>query len=59
MLTEQLLAQRWHCSTSHLQRWRVANKGPSYLKIGGKVLYRIEDIRAYEAASLVKTRAEA
>lgn len=59
MLTEQLLAQRWYCSTSRLQRWRAANTGPSYLKIGGKVLYRIEDIRAYEAASLVKTRAEA
>ena len=59
MLTEQLLAQRWHCSNSRLQRWRAANTGPSYLKIGGKVLYRTEDIRAYEVASLVKTRAEA
>ena len=59
MLTEQLLAQRWHCSNSRLQRWRTASTGPRYLKIGGKVLYRIEDIRAYEVASLVKTRAEA
>ena len=43
LLTEQLLAQRWFCSTSRLQRWRMDEKGPSYLKIGGKVLYRLED----------------
>ena len=56
LLTEQVLAQRWHCSTSRLQRWRAANTGPSYLKIGGKVLYRQEDIRTFEVAHLVKTQ---
>jgi hypothetical protein len=55
LLTEQMLAERWHCSASRLQRWRAANTGPNYLKIGGKVLYRQEDVRAYEAAHLVKT----
>ncbi len=55
LLNEQMLAQRWHCSTSRLQRWRAMNTGPNYLKIGGKVLYRQEDVRAYEAAHLVKT----
>jgi hypothetical protein len=55
LLTEQMLAERWHCSASRLQRWRARNTGPTYLKIGGKVLYRQEDVRAYEAAHLVKT----
>jgi len=55
LLTEQMLAERWHCSASRLQRWRAANTGPTYLKIGGKVLYRQEDVRAYESAHLVKT----
>ncbi len=55
LMTEQMLAQRWHCSASRLQRWRAANTGPNYLKIGGKVLYRQEDVRAYETAHLVKT----
>ena len=55
LLTEQMLAERWHCSASRLQRWRAANTGPAYLKIGGKVLYRQKDIIAYEAAHLVKT----
>ena len=55
LLTEQMLAQRWHCSASRLQRWPAANTGPTYLKIGGKVLYRQEDVSAYETAHLVKT----
>jgi len=55
LLTEQMLADRWHCSASRLQRWRAANTGPTYLKIGGKVLYRQEDVSAYETAHLVKT----
>jgi hypothetical protein len=55
LLTEQMLAERWYCSTSRLQRWRAANTGPTYLKIGGKVLYRQEDVSAYETVHLVKT----
>lgn len=31
LLTEQMLAMRWHCSTSRLQRWRADQKGPAYL----------------------------
>jgi hypothetical protein len=59
LLTEQMLAHRWHCSISRLQRWRSASTGPVYLKIGGKVLYRMDDIRAYESASVVKPRGHA
>jgi hypothetical protein len=55
LLTEQMLAERWHCSASRLQRWRAANTGPTYLKIGGKVLYRQVDVSAYETAHLVKS----
>lgn len=56
LLTEQMLAHRWHCSTSRLQRWRIDNRGPAYLKIGGKVLQRLADIHEYEAAHVVKTQ---
>lgn len=55
LMTEKMLAERWHCSASRLQRWRAANQGPMYLKIGGKVLYRIEDIRGFEAIHVVRT----
>jgi hypothetical protein len=58
LLTEQMLALRWHCSTSRLQRWRANQKGPTYLKIGGKVLYRLEDLRQYEKAHIVQAKAD-
>jgi len=54
LVTEKLLAQRWYCSTSRLQHWRSKGEGPAYLKIGGRVLYRISDIRDYETKHLVK-----
>ncbi len=35
-----------------LERWRFQRTGPSYIKVGGRVLYRIEDIEAFEAMRL-------
>jgi hypothetical protein len=46
------LAQRWRISARTLERWRWLGLGPRYLKIGGRVVYRIEDIQAYEAAKM-------
>lgn len=54
LLTEKMLADRWVCSVARLQRWRTVGEGPPYLKIVGKVLYRLKDIDAYEEASLVR-----
>ncbi len=54
LLTEKMLADRWVCSVARLQRWRSVGEGPPYLKIVGKVLYRLKDIEAYEEASLVR-----
>jgi hypothetical protein len=44
------LAARWHISWKTLARWRWTGDGPRFLKVSGKVLYRLEDIEAYEAA---------
>jgi hypothetical protein len=49
-LTETMLAARWHCSRSRLQHWRCDTKGPRFVKIGGRVLYALEDVRAFEYA---------
>ena len=54
LLTEKMLADRWVCSVARLQRWRTVGEGPPYLKIVGKVPYRLKDIEAYEEASLVR-----
>jgi hypothetical protein len=44
------LARRWSISPRTLERWRWLTQGPAYLKVGGRVVYRLEDIEAYEAA---------
>jgi hypothetical protein len=49
-LREKLLARRWGLSPRTLERWRHDTHGPAYSKIGGRIVYRINDIEAYEAA---------
>jgi hypothetical protein len=46
------LAHRWRISARTLERWRWQAQGPAFLKIGGRVVYRLADIAAYEAAQL-------
>lgn len=53
LFSEQMLADRWLCSVSRLQRWRTTSEGPAYLKIVGKVLYRLKDIQAFEDECLI------
>jgi hypothetical protein len=47
-LTQTELAQRWRISPRTLERWRWLRQGPLYLKIGDRVVYRIEDIQTFE-----------
>ena len=52
------LAARWRLSVRTLERWRPQHKGPSFLKLGGRVVYRIEDIEAFEASHRKGTSAD-
>ncbi len=45
------LSRRWSLSPRTLERWRWLGLGPAYLKIGGRVVYQLEDIQAFEAQS--------
>ncbi len=47
-LTQQQLGQRWYLSPRTLERWRWEGAGPPHVKIGGRILYRLTDIEAYE-----------
>ncbi|MGW6131338.1 helix-turn-helix transcriptional regulator [Cellulomonas sp. NPDC055163] len=53
LLSETDLAARWQVSRSNLADARSAGRGVPYVKIGFRVRYRLADIEAYEAASLV------
>ncbi len=51
-LNQVELSRRWGISPRTLERWRWLGEGPAYLKIGGRVVYRIEDVERYEAEQL-------
>lgn len=51
-LNQIQLSRRWCLSPRTLERWRWLKTGPTYLRAGGRILYRLEDIEAYEKASL-------
>jgi hypothetical protein len=51
-LNQKELSARWSISHRTLERWRWLGQGPSYLKIGGRVVYRLDDIEAYEASQV-------
>jgi len=46
------LARRWRLSHRTLERWRWLGEGPAWLKVGGRVVYRLEDIERYEEERL-------
>jgi hypothetical protein len=48
-LNQVELSRRWSISPRTLERWRWLGQGPQYLKIGGRVVYRLDDVEAYEA----------
>lgn len=51
-LNQVELSRRWSLSPRTLERWRWLGQGPSFLKVGGRILYRIEDILSFEARGL-------
>ena len=46
------LAARWGISHRTLERWRWTGEGPKFVKLGGRVVYRLSDIEEYEQTML-------
>ena len=59
MLTPKELCERWKVADNTLRKWRVANTGPSYIKLGegrnSEGRYRIEDVEAFEKSNRFTT----
>jgi hypothetical protein len=51
-MTQAELAKRWKLSEASLERMRYMKKGCKYLKIGGLIRYRVQDVLAYEQSCL-------
>jgi hypothetical protein len=47
-LNQVQLARRWSLSPRTLERWRWLKQGPTYLRIGGRIVYRIQDVEVFE-----------
>lgn len=60
LLTPVELAQRWRMTVGALSNWRVKGRGPAFIKMGEgrntKVLYRLNDVEAYEAKHMKGAR---
>ena len=56
-LNQKQLAERWNISPHTLERWRWRGEGLPFLKIGGRVVYRLVDVEAFESARL-RTRTD-
>ncbi len=52
LLPDTKAAQRLPCSVHTLRWWRRQGRGPTFLKIGGRVFYRPEDIDAWLTSCL-------
>jgi hypothetical protein len=53
LLTPEQLALRWSTSRSYLANLRSQGKGCPYVKLGRRVMYRLEDVKKYEMARRV------
>ena len=56
-LNQLSLSRRWSISPRTLERWRWQGFGPDFVKIGGRVLYRLSDVERYETENLHQANA--
>lgn len=48
-LGQKDLARRWGVSIRTVERWRRLGLGPPFLKLNGRVVYRLADVEQFEA----------
>jgi predicted DNA-binding transcriptional regulator AlpA len=51
-MTRRELAKFWRVSARTIERREAAGRGPKPIHIGGRVLYRREDVLAWEQAQI-------
>ena len=48
--TQGELAAHWRINPRTLERWRVLGIGPPWIKLPGRIIYRKDEVLAYEQA---------
>jgi predicted DNA-binding transcriptional regulator AlpA len=54
LLNEKAAAHALGLQPKTLTRWRWEGRGPPHCKIGGAVRYRVEDVEAFIAGTVVQ-----
>jgi len=57
-LSQKQLALRLGLSERTIEGWRYRCKGPDYLRLEGRIAYRLADVERFEADSLRRSGAE-
>jgi hypothetical protein len=47
-LTPRALARRWKITSHTLSQWRWNGCGPKFFKVGRRISYKLQDIKAFE-----------
>ena len=55
-LTRAELALHWRVSLRTIERLKTARIGPQPIRVGGRVLYRREDVLTFEQAQINRSR---
>lgn len=55
-ITQENLADRWLISEATLERDRSLKQGVKFLKIGGLIRYRLQDVIDYEQSCVIETK---
>jgi hypothetical protein len=58
LYTPEELCLRWGGAVRPrtLKKWRIAKRGPGYVRIGNRVLYRAAEVLAWELAQVVASQ---
>ncbi len=54
-MTPPEVAELLQVETTMLSNWRTARKGPTYIKVGSLVRYRVSDVEAWIESQRVET----
>ncbi len=57
-LNQVELSRRLGVACRTLERWRWQGLGPKFIKIGGRVKYRLVDVEAYEQSRLCQSTSD-
>lgn len=50
--TAHQLCKRWSLVPKTLEKWRYKGIGPKYVKVGGRILYPMQDVLSFESQGL-------